>query len=112
MLIFKLKFILLLSVVHLNREISASISSSEINCAVLDTFEKRNKVHDRIIEKGITIANVLYSLKKVSENPVNICSVLEHAPNDLNTIVSLSMLAIAPMATMIARTLPYLEWEN
>lgn len=96
---------------------------------IIDTFEKRNEIHNGIVEKGITISKVLFSLKKVFEYPVTICSVLRYAHNDLNTIVlhfasrnlpyrnfpsatAQLMLAIAPMATMIARTLPYLEWET
>ncbi|XP_031634259.1 uncharacterized protein LOC116347695 [Contarinia nasturtii] len=94
---------------------------------IIDTFERRNEVHNGIVEKGITISKVLFSLKKVSEYPATICSVLKYAHNDLHTIVlhfasrnlpyrnfpsatAQLMLAIAPMATMIARTLPYLEW--
>lgn len=96
---------------------------------IIDTFERRNEVHNGLVEKGIIISKVLFSLKKVSKYPVTICSVLKYAHSDLHTIVlhfasrnlpyrdfpsamAQLMLAIAPMATMIAKTLPYLELET
>jgi len=94
---------------------------------IIDTFERKNAVYYGIVEKGIIISKMLFSLKKLSKYPVTICSVLKNTHNDLHTIVlhfasrNLSyrdypsataqlMLTIAPTATMIAKTLPYLEW--
>lgn len=54
---------------------------------IIHTFEKRNEIQNRIVEKGITISKVLFSLKKVSTYPVTICSVLKNVHNDLHTIV-------------------------
>lgn len=93
---------------------------------IIDTFEKKNEVQNGFIQKRISISKVLFSLKKVSEYPVTICSVLKMAHNDIHNIVlhfasrdlayrnypsatAQLMLAIAPIATMIAKTLPYLE---
>lgn len=96
---------------------------------IIEKFENRNEVHNGILEKGITISKVLFSLKKISEYPATICSVLKNNHQDLQTIVlhfasrnlayrnfpsatAQLMLAIAPIANMIAKTLPYLEWQT
>lgn len=82
-----------------------------------------------LIEKGITIPKTYNSLRKLREVPTKICSQLENAHRDLfpiilhfssqnlnyrsiPSVISQMMLTIAPVSSVIARSLPYLEQET
>lgn len=89
----------------------------------------RQEIRTSLTIKGRTVANILFALKKMKENPGRMCSILEGAHEDLHAIVSQFasrnlhyhnfpsataqlMLTVAPIATRIALTLPYLESET
>lgn len=96
---------------------------------VIAENDHREMVRIGIIEKNLDIKTILFSFKKIKKYPGGMCSLLETAHKSLNAIVvefaseelyyrkfpsatSQVLLTIAPIASMIAQHVPYLEWQT
>lgn len=96
---------------------------------IIIAHETRTEIRKSIIDSNIIIVSILDPLKTMKNNIVGVCSHLEASHRDLFKIVmqlssrnydfrkfpsatSQLLLQIAPITTMIAQQIPYLEWNT
>lgn len=92
-------------------------------------FEKREDVRKKLIEAGIAIAGAISRLERVAKNPSTMCHAISFAHYGITSIVAQFssrylpyhdfpsataqlMLTMTPIATMMSKALPHLEFET